>query len=90
MELVRYGFVSKQEAMFSLLTEDTMMCSKTVTCNESKLIVINSIKGPESIGLLHPCKSHLSSPILINNVVCSLQSAVHCLSNTLFISVKVY
>lgn len=28
------------------VTEDTMMCSKTVTCNESKRIVIHSIEGP--------------------------------------------
>lgn len=34
------------------------MCSKTVTCNESERVVISSVKGPESRGLLPPCKSH--------------------------------
>lgn len=60
MQFVRCSFVSKQEAMFSLLPENTMMRSKTVTCNESKCIEINRVKGPESMGL-HPCKSHQSS-----------------------------
>lgn len=64
--------VSKQEAMFSLLAEDTMRCSKTVARNESKRIVINSVKGPECVGLLHPCKSHQSIHVPIKHVVCAV------------------
>lgn len=53
-----------------------MMCSKTVTCNESKHMVINSVEGPESMELLHPCKSHQSSRMLIDSVVCTVGSAL--------------
>ena len=53
-----------------------MMCSKTVTSNESKHMVINSVQGPESMELLHPCKSHQSSRMLMDNIVCTVGSAL--------------
>lgn len=81
---VRYGFVSKQAAMLSFLTTETMMCSKTVTCNESKRIVIKSIKGPRRMELLHPCISHQSSWILIKNVVCTVSSCLFKVTHDLF------
>lgn len=61
--------------MFSALKEDTMMCSKSVTCNDYMCMVINSVKRPESMGLLHSNKSPESRPALIKYVVC-IQSAL--------------
>ena len=46
-----------------------MMCSNTVTCNESERVVMSSVEGPEIVRLLPPCKSHLRSRTTINNVV---------------------
>lgn len=67
------------------LTEDTMMCSKTVTCNESKCVMMNSVKGLEHMGLLDPCKSHHRSRILINSSFCTVGSSLFKVRRCLFL-----
>lgn len=58
----------------SFLAADTVMRSKTVTCNESQWIGIKSIEGPRRMGLMHPCKLHQSAPVLIKDVACTVSS----------------